>query len=103
MVILVVHLFATLKEKLFSLQQCHGDISVHLMDILGCMFKSINIIIGLNKVNKACGLFRILIKFLVTTNCNEIVCENGGFCDPESKECNCLDGFIGSRCETGKN
>lgn len=33
-------------------------------------------------------------------NCvHECVCHNGGHCDPETGQCQCADGFTGTRCE----
>ena len=39
---------------------------------------------------------------LVITTCKDVVCFNGGFCDPKTAQCECLEGFRGLKCENGK-
>ena len=34
-------------------------------------------------------------------NCKDVVCYNGGFCDPKTAQCECLEGFRGLKCENG--
>ena len=35
-------------------------------------------------------------------NCKDVVCYNGGFCDPKTAQCECPEGFRGLKCENGK-
>ena len=32
--------------------------------------------------------------------CKDVVCENGGTCDEETGDCNCVEGYDGANCET---
>ena len=35
-------------------------------------------------------------------NCKDVVCYNGGFCDPKTAQCECPEGFRGLKCENGR-
>ena len=43
----------------------------------------------------------LLAAILVITNCKYVICINGGFCDPETAQCECPKGFRGPKCENG--
>ena len=42
--------------------------------------------------------------FVVLDECDSSPCENGGVCldGQNAYQCDCLDGFLGTRCETGE-
>ena len=55
--------------------------------------------------NSCHSIVHVFILAIDIDECESEPCQNGGTCDDEANSytCECVDGFTGLECETGKN